>query len=407
MRLVLCENEPGDADQLLQALGNTQGVQVVGIARDGLECATMVTQLRPDIALIRANMAALDGGRVARLIALTSPDTLSVLVAENEAAESGLMREGMRSGARAVTHLGADPGALMSTLQELLQLRPSRADEDYLLVSDPERLPVMVAVTGSKGGIGKTTTATNLALAMQMRFPGQVVLVDFIGHYGDVSLMLNLAPQSSILDLAELKELDAEVVRPMILTHSSGLHVMAGVNSADTLTATGRLLPAHVAGLLGVLRRMYRIIVIDVPALAYPMSQYIYQRSSYICLLTCLADLTTVRSTASLMQSLLAQRIPEDRIKLVISRHSPQDAYSVTQLEEALHHPVAASIPFAGVVATSALNLGVPYVLGKPGSPPAVAVGQLADLVATEMKKAAEAAIEREPHNTTGSARTS
>ncbi|MEN6546981.1 MAG: AAA family ATPase, partial [Armatimonadia bacterium] len=358
MRLVLCENEPGDADRLIQALGDTTSVEVVGIARDGLECAMMVTQLRPDLALIRANMAALDGGRVARLNALTSPDTISVLVADDEAAANGLLKAAMRSGARAVTHLDADPAQLVGTLQELLQLRPSRTDDDYLLVSDPRRLPVTISVTGSKGGIGKTTTATNLALAMQQRFPGQVVLVDFVGHYGDISLMLDLKPQNNILDLAGLKELDADIVQAMVSVHSSGLHVMAGVNSADTLTATGRLSPMHVAGLLGVLRRIYRIIVIDVPALAYPLSQYLYQRSTYICLLTCLSDLTTVRSTASLMQSLLAQRIPANRVKLVVSRHDTRDTYSVAQLEDSLKHQAAVLIPAADEVATTALNRG-------------------------------------------------
>ncbi|MEN6643720.1 MAG: hypothetical protein ABFE08_14875 [Armatimonadia bacterium] len=393
MRLVLCENEPGDADRLIQALGDTTSVEVVGIARDGLECAMMVTQLRPDLALIRANMAALDGGRVARLNALTSPDTISVLVADDEAAANGLLKAAMRSGARAVTHLDADPAQLVGTLQELLQLRPSRTDDDYLLVSDPRRLPVTISVTGSKGGIGKTTTATNLALAMQQRFPGQVVLVDFVGHYGDISLMLDLKPQNNILDLAGLKELDADIVQPMVSVHSSGLHVMAGVNSADTLTATGRLSPMHVAGLLGVLRRIYRIIVIDVPALAYPLSQYLYQRSTYICLLTCLSDLTTVRSTASLMQSLLAQRIPANRVKLVVSRHDTRDTYSVAQLEDSLKHQAAVLIPAADEVATTALNRGIPYVLGKPTSPPAMAIGHLADLIVRDMEAAAQAAL--------------
>lgn len=395
MRLVVCENEPGDVDCFITASGTDGAVQIVGIARDGLECATMVAQLRPDAALVRASMAALDGCQVARLNALTSPTTISLLMAEDEFAADALRDEAMRSGARAVTHRKADPAGLMTMLQQLMALQPSRTDDDYQLVTDPARLPALVSVTGSKGGIGKTTLATNLALAMQQRFPKQVILVDFVGHYGDTCLMLNITPPNSILDLAPLSEIDAEVLKPMIAHHSSGLDVLAGVNSAETLTATGQLSCSHLAGLLGVLRRTYRVIVIDTPALVYPMSQCIYQRSSFICMVTCLAELTTLRSTVSLMQSLQMQHIPADRVKLVVSRYNPQDTYSVSQLEEAAHHRVAVKIPLAREVATDALNVGVPYVLGKPASSPAVAVGQLADLIVKDMDAAARKGAEQ------------
>lgn len=392
IRIIVSENEPGDADGLIGALGDVRGLEVVGIARDGLECAMLAAQLRPDIALVRTQMAAMDGYRAAQLTALTSPDTQCVLVVDHPGAEAAALPQAMRAGARAVTHLAADPALLVRMLQALVEARPARQDDDYLLVSDPERLPFTISVTGSKGGIGKTTTATNLALAMQQRFPGQVVLVDFVGHYGDISLMLNLAPEHGILDLADHAELDGTIIGSMIVKHSSGLHVMAGVNSEDTLHATGRLSMGHVANLLGELRRVYRVIIIDTPALAYPMSQYIYQRSSIICLLTCLAELTTVRSTASLLQSLLLQRIPPERIKLVVSRYDPQDDYTLAQLKDSLHHPVAAKIPLGKDVAISALNLGVPYVLGKPNSPQAAAVNELADLFVSEIKAAATAA---------------
>lgn len=392
IRVLVSENEPGDAEGLIEALGDAGDIQVVGVARDGIECVMMVNQLHPDIALVRADMAAIDGFRAARLISLTAPDTQPVLVAGDESAVSTLTPQAMLAGMRAVIHPKARPDYLLPLLQSLVDEQPTRKDDDYLLVSDPNRLPTMIAVTGSKGGIGKTTTATNLALAMEQRFPDQVIVVDFVGHYGDISLMLNLTPQNSILDLAGKRELDAEVIAPMIVKHSSGLQVMAGVNSADTLNATGQLSLANVSSLLGVLRRKFRIIVIDVPALVYPLSQYIYHRSNYICLLTCLAELTTIHSTVGLMQSLLSQGIPPERIKIVVSRYNPQDSYSPAQLEQSLKHPVAVKVPLDWAVATAALNQGVPYTLGKPNSAPAMAVQELADLLVRDIEAAVRAA---------------
>ncbi|MEN6548988.1 MAG: hypothetical protein ABFE07_23330, partial [Armatimonadia bacterium] len=90
--------------------------------------------------------------------------------------------------------------------------------------------------------------------------------------------------------------------------------------------------------------------------------------------------------------SLLAQRIPANRVKLVVSRHDTRDTYSVAQLEDSLKHQAAVLIPAADEVATTALNRGIPYVLGKPTSPPARAIGHLADQIVRDMEAAAQAA---------------
>jgi pilus assembly protein CpaE len=381
VRILVSENEPYDTQHLLRVLDDAGAVELVGIAHDGLECAALAGHLVPDLALVRVQMPALDGFRVAQLIAQISPHTLSVLLADDVKIDQDTMRRAMASGARAIMGLHSNPDEFVTLLRELTELRPVHDDPDYQLCTDVTRLPITIAVTGSKGGIGKTTTAANLALALNRRLPKDVVLVDFVGQYGDVCVMLDLAPQKGIINLADADEADAPLVRSLVTTHPSGLDVLAGVNNVDTLAATEQVTLERVSQMLGALRHMYRVIVLDVPPLAHPASGYIFQRCDHICLLTALSDLTAVRSTAALLQSLLSQNIPPERVKLIVSRQTAQDDYTVDQLQEQLRHPVTIGIPWAKEAVSSAVNRGALYTLARPQSPPAVAVAKLADLL--------------------------
>jgi pilus assembly protein CpaE len=384
LRILVSENDPYDTHELISALDTVGAVEIVGVAHDGLECAALAKPLTPDLALVRVRMAALDGYRVAQLIAQTSPRTLVVLVADEDVADAELTRRAMAAGARAVIGLHSSFSQVVALLRELTEQRPLEADADYQTSMAPTQLPITIAVTGSKGGIGKTTTAVNLALALQRRFPGMVVLVDFVGQYGDICIMLDLSPQNSIIDIADHEELDEDLLRSLITPHASGLHVLAGANNVDTLEAAEQITLPRVAQLLGALRRLYRVIILDVPALVHPLSGYIYQRSDHICMLTTSSDLTSVRSTAALLQSLLNHHVPAERIKLVVSRQTASDDYSVEQLQDTLRHPVAVRIPWAKEALSSAVNRGLPYVLAKPQSPPALAISQLAELLMKE-----------------------
>jgi pilus assembly protein CpaE len=371
------------------ALAEAGEIQVVSLTRDGLETVQMIAQLHPDVALVRAQMPGMDGLQVCRLAAVASPQTACILVGEAHNAEEVLGREAMRAGARAVISLQADLGQLLRLISELVSMAPSQADPDLQLISDPSRVPFTIAVTGAKGGIGKTTIATNLAVLLARRFPEQVVVVDFVGHYADINLLLDLPADGGLLDLAEYDELDENLVVSRLSRHDSGLRVLAGVNSAASIDAPGRVSLATVANLLGVLRRRFRVILFDIPAIVYPLSQYVFLRSNLILVVSVLSDLSTIRNTGSLLASLIGPHIPAERVKLLANRVDPSDSFGVTDLEQTAKHSVLLQIPRSTEVVLGALNSGVPFVVSKPHTPVARAVDRLADAVTAAIPQGA------------------
>ncbi|HEY3396534.1 MAG TPA: response regulator [Armatimonadota bacterium] len=385
IRVLLSENQPGDIDRIAAALAESGDVEVVALTRDGLETAQLISGLRPQVALVRAHMPGMDGFQTCRMAAVASPETACIIVADTTELEGEAREQAMRAGARAITSLREDPGQVLRLITELAHAAPQREDEGFLLATDPTRTPVTIAVTGAKGGIGKTTLTTNLAVSMAQRWPDQVVVVDFVGHYGDVNLLLDMPTHGNILDLSDYEEIDAELLRSRLSRHASGLWVLGGVNGPDNLEATGAMTMPYLANLLGALRREFRVIIFDIDPLVYPLSNYVFLRSNLIVVVTCLADLTTIRNTSSLLGSLVNARMPADRIKLVVSRFDNSDPFGIADLEQATKHPVAAQIPKATEIVVPALNSGVPFVISRPTAPVSKAVTRLADLLVREM----------------------
>jgi pilus assembly protein CpaE len=256
------------------------------------------------------------------------------------------------------------------------ELRWVAETPEYQNSTDLSRIPQTISITGAKGGVGKTTLATNLAVALARQAPGQTVLIDLYSQFGDVPTMLNLSPRRTLADLVPAtEELDGQIVEEHLETHASGLRVGVGSVQPQPLDLfTTRFLEQ----LLGILKRQYRYVVVDVPPILHAGTLYMLAHSHTVLLVANLYDLTTAGDTKKLLEAIKGSYVPPERIRVVLNRVSRDNQLRVPDLEKAFGQAVVSLIPNDGRVVPNSVNQGVPFMMSHPGSPVGEAVEQLA-----------------------------
>jgi hypothetical protein len=113
--------------------------------------------------------------------------------------------------------------------------------------------PRVVISLCPKGGAGKTTVSTNLALGLAHAAPGEVVIIDLDLQFGDVSSALGLNFEHSFADaIRDFEKLDAPALKAYLTPHPTGLFVLC---APATPTEADDLTPEHVADLTDVVSR--------------------------------------------------------------------------------------------------------------------------------------------------------
>lgn len=387
VRVVVTETDTATGEWLRETLSAHPLVEIVGYARDGLEAAQMATQLEPTICVVQSELPAMNGYQTCELISLTAPHVSTVVLEENSAPIDP--QKAMRVGARACVKAGTDGLALLETISDIAVLQERRHSREFALVTDPTKMPVAIAVSAAKGGVGKTTIATNLAVALAERHPNETVLVDFYSQYGDAALLLNLAPRRNIVDLAaQADDLDEELIETHLMSAESGLRLLAGC--ADPDTGYEVLTVEFIAMLLSLLRKRYRFIIFDLPPLLNPSNLYIISRCQHYLAVVNFFELTTLRDTLTMLRNIVGRYIDKERIKLIGNRVCPKNEYMVEDFEEAAGQSIYHQIPDAHETVLASVNSGEPFVISAPRTPISASLRALADRITPARVRQAE-----------------
>ncbi len=236
-------------------------------------------------------------------------------------------------------------------------------------------LATMICVLGPKGGIGKTMVCCNLALTLLSRRK-RVVLVDLDLQFGDVALSLGLRPERTIYDLATSGgSLDANKVDAFLITHHSGLRVLAAPIRPDQ---TGAVSTEFMSNVISVLRNEYEYIVVDTPPSFSPEVIAAVDSSSYVVMVGML-DALSLKNAKLGLETLDLMGYPSERVRVILNRANTSVGITNRDVANILERSPDVLIPSSRDITTS-VNEGNPIVLSQKRSEAAKSFGSLADL---------------------------
>jgi pilus assembly protein CpaE len=350
-RLLIVEDVPQVA-QYIRGLLNAQAhVKLLDVISEGAKAAAQIQQLRPDVVLVDALLQGRvkgpqlvqqirESGAGVPVIVLTVPQT--PVEPDPEAGIHGVLTM---------------PFSGFDLMSRIVQVR-----KDFEASSDQSGCRV-ISVFAPKGGVGKTTLAFNLAVALG-QLEKRTVLIDGSLQFGDLRSLLKVPEDApSILDLPTDRIAESDL-SDVLWRDPSGIDILLApprVEMAEMVTTR------DVDKVLSLLRRVYDTIVIDLSSHLNDVSLSFLDMSD-IVLEIVTYDSTTIHNTIAMADTFRAIGYSASKVQYLVNRADSAGGIDPQDLERALGRVPEHRVVSDGRLVVQANNGGVPFVLAEPAA---------------------------------------
>jgi pilus assembly protein CpaE len=236
----------------------------------------------------------------------------------------------------------------------------------------------VLSVFSTKGGLGVTTVAINLAVCLGERAPDNTLLMELDTRQSDIATFLDLRPTYSVVDAFDnIDRLDESFLRGLLVRHSSGLWVLPGPLRMERTQLNGDQVRAG----LEIIRSHFDHVVLDLRHDTSPGTFAGLEASDTIVFLTNL-EVSALRSGAAGLAGFRLLGLDSHKVKVVVMREDTGEDVTLKHAREALGVPVYWRTPSDYQAVVSAINTGKPVVTAAPRSKFARNVRQLAESLA-------------------------
>jgi pilus assembly protein CpaE len=349
------------------------------------------------------NMPDMDGITAVEMISRDVPSAQVIMMSVQS--EADYLRRSMLAGARDFLTKPFTSEDLVSTIRRVHRMGQTRAatlaaapsatqvqsgKSGTVVGAQPGTEGGVIVVFGPKGGIGTTTLAVNLAVALQQRPEGRrTILVDTSLQFGDVGVFLNLPPNRNITDLcATIEDLDPDSIDTSAIAHTSGIKALLAPPRPEMADLVN---PEYLKRILEELRRQYDYIVVDTPTIINDTVLTALDLADRIVLVAT-PDIPAIKNARLFFEITDALSYSPNKIMLVINKVDRRSGITAQMIEDNIKHQVVGQVPLDEILVLTSINRGVPFMVDQRAKPIGQAVQQLADRIAAEFRRPVEMA---------------
>jgi pilus assembly protein CpaE len=333
---------------------------VTGEAGYGIEAVTVAQEKLPDVFLVSVEEPVARALQTIESLADAMPGAPSIVY--STMADAAAVRRAMVAGARDYLIKPVKSEELVRSIHGVLEQEERKRMRLAGQTTETAARGTVVTIFGAKGGIGKTTIATNLATALVRTTGSTVVLVDMDTRFGDVAIMMDVAVEQSIADVARhLDDMDRDKIRDYLVQHHGGAFVLpAPLHPSEWRNLT----PQHIERVIELLAQSHDYVIIDTPGTFNEIIAATLEQASLILLVTSM-DIASIKDTALALEMLRAASVSEDKVKLTINHCTSANSLREDDVQRVLEYEVFWRIPH-DLAVSSSTQLGQPIVLTRP-----------------------------------------
>lgn len=351
--MVIIDPDDNSREEVAQLLDGFCFVEVIGTFDNIISANDVIQQARPPLMLfdVTNNIdLALDS-----IEKLTNKYKNMIIIAVSAKVDADIIIKTMRAGAREFLPKPIEKEDLNKALKKArITLTQEEGSSDGKIYS----------VFSNKGGIGKTTLATNLALQLARRTGEKVCLIDLNLQMGDVATFLDINPSFDIsYVVSNLGRLDKAFLQSSLEKYKDyDLYILAeplDIEQAEEISAD------DINTLLSFLKTMFGYIVVDTDSNFDVKTLTCLDVSDYI-LLILMVNLPSIRNCQKCLSLFRRLEYNEDKVKLVVNRYIENEEITLEDVEEALSRQIYWKIPNNYFDVMSSINKGIPISESNP-----------------------------------------
>lgn len=379
IKVIIVDDSEETRSNIRMLLSFEKRIEVIGEAENGEEAIFITKEARPDIVLMDINMPGIDGIRATEEISLSIPETTVVIMSVQ--GEHEYLKKAMSAGAREFLSKPFSGDDLIKAILKTYDVESKRRQHSSGPKINEEIKSKVITVFSTKGGVGKTTISSNLAVSLCRMTKKKVALLDIDLQFGDVAIMLNVSVKNTISDLIkDINMLDDSMLDDYLATHFSGVRVLPAPvkpEYAEYITAS------HIEKIIKILKESHHYVIVDTSASFHETVLTALDMSDRIMFVSTL-DLPTIKNIKAGMEVMESLHYPKEKICIILNKACEQFGIKYKDFESTLKHDIWAYIPEDSQTVITSANKGFPFVMTRTETKVAKAISAMASQISND-----------------------